>query len=284
MVNVAGSDEMRDRTSSVVSAPGIMPGHQHYQQQSHLPHSQHRLEQVDHHHQVVDERETGGNVAESVTQLRSSDRTVDARRPVSKTLSNPVVSANNVFHGDRNQFVSTVNDPLVRRSEKMHDKKEKQKEVASTSPKKQQQHQQQYLNRSLSANLLDSSQSYEIDSSRTAAVGNLTASTSTASIATTASTSTTVTKEKKKGGIWSIWSRNKQSSSSLGGATAKQKSATLGREKASTGSKSVSLLTKDKEDNLKHRWSTGLPRMQPLPANISKDQLVSRTLVILVRL
>lgn len=47
----------------------------------------------------------------------------------------------------------------------------------------------------------------------------------------------------------------------------KEKSATLGREK-----------TKSKEEKSqlqRHRWSTGLPRLQPLPPTISKETMVS---------
>uniref|UniRef100_A0A1L8DMZ7 protein-tyrosine-phosphatase n=1 Tax=Nyssomyia neivai TaxID=330878 RepID=A0A1L8DMZ7_9DIPT len=100
------------------------------------------------------------------------------------------------------------------------------------------------LNRSHSTNLLDSSQS------------------SNYTVATTDSGISAGSKEKRKK-RWGILSRSKNSLSD------KQKSATLGREK----SKSKNTLSKDEEDNIKHRWSTGLPRLQPLSANISKEKL-----------
>lgn len=59
----------------------------------------------------------------------------------------------------------------------------------------------------------------------------------------------------------------------------KQKSATLGREKdkekdKGKGSKSKTI-ARDEQSSLKHRWSTGLPKLQPLAATISKEKLVS---------
>uniref|UniRef100_A0A1B0CB99 protein-tyrosine-phosphatase n=1 Tax=Lutzomyia longipalpis TaxID=7200 RepID=A0A1B0CB99_LUTLO len=110
-------------------------------------------------------------------------------------------------------------------------------ESAESSPKAS-------LNRSHSTNLLDSSQS------------------SNYTVATTDSGISAGSKEKRKK-RWGILSRSKNSLSD------KQKSATLGREK----SKSKNTLSKDEEDNIKHRWSTGLPRLQPLSANISKEKL-----------
>lgn len=68
-------------------------------------------------------------------------------------------------------------------------------------------------------------------------------------------------KEKRKR-RWGILGKQKSSSD-------KQKSATLGRE---TKKKEKVELSKD-EVNLRHRWSTGLPRLQPLSATFSKDKL-----------
>lgn len=96
----------------------------------------------------------------------------------------------------------------------------------------------------------------------------------------TASASSSV-KETKRRKIWAILGgRSKKSSE-------QQKSATLGREKdrknkaaaagaasgsASGGGSANSSLS---EGQIKHRWSTGTPRQQPLPANISKEKLCS---------
>lgn len=73
-------------------------------------------------------------------------------------------------------------------------------------------------------------------------------------------------KGEKRNKIWNILSGGGKSKSS----SSKNKSATLGREK--DRSKEVAS-QKSKDSDVKHRWSTGLPRLQPLPANISKEKL-----------
>jgi tyrosine-protein phosphatase non-receptor type 14/21 len=74
---------------------------------------------------------------------------------------------------------------------------------------------------------------------------------------------------KKRNKFWNLLGKNKSSSSS------KQKSATLGREKEGKNKKDKSgdATNKEAESNMRHRWSTGLPRLQPLPANVSKEKL-----------
>lgn len=234
--NDESSSEMRDRASSVQSAPagGVRGSYRSTAE-----------EDV----QVTMVREKGEEEEEEEGKMK---------RPISKTFSNPV--PNNVFQGSvsgatsTREMTSTVNNGLVvgRRSEKGSNGA-----TVETS----------LLNRSQSANLLDSSHSSQFTDS-----GNISASTSIASIATGGQPA--IVKEKRRG-IWSILSRGKSSSSSSSSASfsgtgsAKQKSATLGKS-----NKNLSLLTRDEEDNLK-RWSTGLPRMEPLSANMSKEQLVS---------
>lgn len=103
-----------------------------------------------------------------------------------------------------------------------------------------------------------------------------TSSTYTVNTATTADTtdsgiSTGMGGKKEKGEkrnkIWNILSggsKNKTAS--------KQKSATLGREKEKNKKDKNRDVSKESDNNA-HRWSTGLPRLQPLPANISKEKL-----------
>uniref|UniRef100_A0A182IJF0 protein-tyrosine-phosphatase n=1 Tax=Anopheles atroparvus TaxID=41427 RepID=A0A182IJF0_ANOAO len=116
---------------------------------------------------------------------------------------------------------------------------------------------------------------------------------SAANSTTVSSTSSSSVKETKRRRIWEILGgRSKQSAD-------KQKSATLGREKdrkkkgtdgaavtvggagaggsGSGGSSANSSLNEGANGGgqLRHRWSTGLPRLQPLPANISKEKLCS---------
>ncbi|XP_055591861.1 tyrosine-protein phosphatase non-receptor type 21 isoform X2 [Uranotaenia lowii] len=104
------------------------------------------------------------------------------------------------------------------------------------------------------------------------------------SISNTSSTSTTSSsvKETKRRKIWDILGGRSKSSSD------KQKSATLGREKdrknksgtasgsgAGSGGSNNSSINEGSGSQLRHRWSTGMPRQQPLPANISKEKLCS---------
>lgn len=70
-------------------------------------------------------------------------------------------------------------------------------------------------------------------------------------------------KGEKRNKLWNILS---------GGGKNKSKSSTLGREKEKTKKDKARELN-DAESSLRHRWSTGLPKLQPLPANISKEKL-----------
>ncbi|XP_055546837.1 tyrosine-protein phosphatase non-receptor type 14 isoform X1 [Wyeomyia smithii] len=97
------------------------------------------------------------------------------------------------------------------------------------------------------------------------------------STSTTTSTSSSSVKETKRRKIWDILGGRSRNSAD------KQKSATLGREKdrknksaAASGSGSGSANSSINDaGQLKHRWSTGMPRQQALPANISKEKLCS---------
>ncbi|XP_055381871.1 tyrosine-protein phosphatase non-receptor type 14 [Condylostylus longicornis] len=73
-------------------------------------------------------------------------------------------------------------------------------------------------------------------------------------------------KRRKRWGIL-VGRSNKQANSS---SITEKKSATLGREK--TKHKHKEELDQE-ESNLRHRWSTGLPKLQPLSASFSKDKL-----------
>uniref|UniRef100_A0A182PCG7 protein-tyrosine-phosphatase n=1 Tax=Anopheles epiroticus TaxID=199890 RepID=A0A182PCG7_9DIPT len=118
--------------------------------------------------------------------------------------------------------------------------------------------------------------------------GGSTASRNTTHNNTSSTTNTSVTstsvKETKRKRIWDILGGRSKNSAD------KQKSATLGREKdrkkkgsmepnmeggGSGGSANSSMNEGANGGQLRHRWSTGLPRLQPLPANISKEKLCS---------
>lgn len=89
----------------------------------------------------------------------------------------------------------------------------------------------------------------------------------TATIDTTDSGISTDGMSKKRHKFWNLLGggggKNKNSSVN------KQKSATLGREKDRKKDKKE--MGKDSDE--RHRWSTGLPKLSPLPANVSKEKL-----------
>lgn len=88
-------------------------------------------------------------------------------------------------------------------------------------------------------------------------------STESAETFTDVSTSTNSSGNKVKKRRWGILIGRGNKSSE------KVKSATLGREKEKNKDK-------NQGSNNKHRWSTGLPRLHPLPPSISKETMVSR--------
>lgn len=77
------------------------------------------------------------------------------------------------------------------------------------------------------------------------------------------SMASSATKEKRKK-RWNILGRSKNS------AEKERKSATLGRDKSKN---QVKVELSQEEMNLRHRWSTGLPKLQPISASYSKDKL-----------
>ncbi|KAL9926556.1 tyrosine-protein phosphatase non-receptor type 21 [Glossina fuscipes] len=85
---------------------------------------------------------------------------------------------------------------------------------------------------------------------------------------TTKSTNTTTSStktEKQRKKRWNFLGRSKTPD--------KQKSATLGREKAYTNSKLQKIKLAQDDLNLHHRWSTGVPKLQPISGQYSKDKL-----------
>lgn len=100
-------------------------------------------------------------------------------------------------------------------------------------------------------------------SSTSSSMYNTTLDTTTQSTSTAGNTST---KEKRKK-RWNFLGRSKTPD--------KQKSATLGREKAANTTKLQKIKLAQDDLNLHHRWSTGVPKLQPISGQFSKDKLVS---------
>lgn len=94
---------------------------------------------------------------------------------------------------------------------------------------------------------------------------NYTINTTTTIDTTDSGISTDGMMSKKRHKFWNLLGGGKNKGTSV----SKQKSATLGREKDRKKDKRD--LGRDSEE--KHRWSTGFPKLSPLPANISKEKL-----------
>lgn len=100
-------------------------------------------------------------------------------------------------------------------------------------------------------------------SSTSSSMYNTTLDTTTQSSSTTGNNTTTKEKRKKR---WNFLGRSKTPD--------KQKSATLGREKAANTTKLQKIKLAQDDLNLHHRWSTGVPKLQPISGQYSKDKLV----------
>ncbi|XP_005188936.2 tyrosine-protein phosphatase non-receptor type 14 [Musca domestica] len=98
-------------------------------------------------------------------------------------------------------------------------------------------------------------------SSTSSSMYNSTLDTTTQSSSTANSSS----KQEKRKKRWNFLGRSKTPD--------KQKSATLGREKASNTTKLQKIKLAQDDLNLHHRWSTGVPKLQPISGQFSKDKL-----------
>ncbi|XP_061388559.1 tyrosine-protein phosphatase non-receptor type 21 [Musca vetustissima] len=119
--------------------------------------------------------------------------------------------------------------------------------------------------------LLSSSMSHEDSLQQQFSTMNLSSSSShmynstldtTTQSSSTANSSSKPEKRKKR---WNFLGRSKTPD--------KQKSATLGREKASNTTKLQKIKLAQDDLNLHHRWSTGVPKLQPISGQFSKDKL-----------
>lgn len=91
-------------------------------------------------------------------------------------------------------------------------------------------------------------------------------STLDSTIQSNSTVNSTTTKQEKRKKRWNFLGRSKTPD--------KQKSATLGREKASTTAKLQKIKLAQDDLNIHHRWSTGVPKLQPISGQFSKDKLV----------
>lgn len=234
--DVTNGIEMRDRASSIQSAPGVFKQQQLQQHQSHQTQQQHQSQQ-----QLNDTQNF--NVTKPIIVFDRQPEHI----PVTKAQSNPIV----MQHIQNSQSHDiTDSHPTI---SNQHQTSRKSSTPIEQNRSNRSNFQFDSLNRSQSTNVLDSSQNSSYTNTTTTTDSGINCSDHRSS------------KEKKKR-RWNFWGGGSKSSLSD-----KQKSATLGRDKEKS---SKNTLTKDEESNLRHRWSTGLPRL-PLLATISKEKLVS---------
>lgn len=230
------SNEMRNRTSSIQSAPGGMRHENILHTTGHVDEQQHNprieISTPDTHQISAPPREMRhSTVPPTLTQNLSSSSylTRDQMEPPDRAVSTPSSSSLHQQQQTHTQPQHQHHQPPIRlQSEPIH---HNSSHISSTS----------FFN-----------------SSSTPMSHN---STTTTTFSINDSNVSAATKEKRKN-RWGILGRKKN--------TDKQKSATLGREKSKNKEK-VELTKQDV--NLRHRWSTGVSRLQPLSATFSKDKL-----------
>lgn len=250
------TNEMRDRASSIQSAPGVMrfksmPQHQQQQQQQQVP-----LNETN-NVTISNTSLTNGNGA-AMNDVKNNNSV--EHRILTKAASNPLVQhSHDIADGADGSTIITVNTTttkaittapeIIQPSEQFQQKKPIHRTKIEITAANH--------NESVTA----SSNRSHLDTSQSSTFTNQTATTNDSGVS--------VGQKEKKKKRWGFFGGGGGSSKS----SDKLKSATLGREKDKSSSKS-STLSREEESNLKHRWSTGLPRLQPLAATISKEKLV----------
>ncbi len=242
------SHEMRDRASSIKQ--------QQQQQQQQLQHQSNQTQQQHQSQQQQQQQQPKLTLTDThnfnVTKPAIFFDRQPEHVPVTKAQSNPIVVQHQVLQNTQSHDI-TDSHPTI----SMHQQqttRQSSTPIEQTSRLNRSYAQFDSLNRSQSTNVLDSSQS-----------SSYTNTTTTTDSGINCSSDHRGSKEKKKR-RWNFWGGG-----SKGSLSDKQKSATLGRDKEKSNKNA---LTKDEESNLRHRWSTGLPRL-PLLATISKEKLVS---------
>lgn len=275
----SASNEMRDRTSSIQSAPGIMRFNQQRQFNAgslNILNDQNlNLSGLNIHHDEADGTLGTRNTPEILVH-----------RSVSKTSSNPIHLTTQIH-----QHTSITQTPLPQQPQPdthtttfaIPPPHSIRFPSVTPSETKSQSSLNYTLNtsdstipnRSHSTNQLNSSQSSAYTNITTTTDSGVSSSFSNNGIRNSSLNTSSITdadsskaKEKKKR-RWGFFGGSKSS------LIDKQKSATLGRNKDKA---SKSALALEEESNLRHRWSTGLPRGPsgpvPLPVTMSKEKLV----------
>lgn len=271
--------EMRDRASSIQSAPGVM----RFKTQPHL--NQPYLNEAKNNFAVSNTSLTtmndlkNNNLAEHAMLSKSTSNPIEQHNHHKFTHNKPVHEVDGRTGGNGIAVIAINSnasfEPNVEiiqppKQFQQNDNKPVHKtRIEITAPHLDEStsmtnHNHDVSNRSHSlstSNVLETSQS----------------STFTNQTATTTDSGVSVEQKEKKKRRWVFFGGGGSNSNKTN--SDKQKSATLGREKDKEKEKSKSskskTIARDEQSNLKHRWSTGLPKLQPLAATISKEKLVS---------
>lgn len=275
--------EMRDRASSIQSAPGVMrfktPQPQPTNQQSNKsPHL----------------NESNNNFTISNTSLTTmtdlKNNNMAEHTMLSKSTSNPIDQHHKYANNDGNHDIvdslsgsNGVNVISVNSSTATNF----EPHIEIIQPPKQFQQNDKPVHRTrieiTAANhnniITATSNNTNDKGNRSHSVSNVLetsqSSTFTNQTATTTDSGVDVGQKEKKKRRWAFFGGG---SNSKPNSNDKQKSATLGREKEKEKQKDKDKSSKNKtisrDEQNKQRWSTGLPRLQPLAATISKEKLV----------
>ena len=281
--------EIRNRTSSIQSAPGGMPNqppvpaarhHHHMQQREPSQQQQQQLtqQQIQQYLQAQDEPDEISMNIKKFNHQTQPDRAASTdvhlleptppQRAVRAASAAPAIGQSSTVNQELTPVKMT---PPPRQHKNMKNSASVAavdviEPSASTSPTTP-----SPSSVAMNSTRIASSQPHDDSLSHHFSAMNLSSTSSifnntlenTAQSSSTANNTSTKEKRKKR---WNFLGRSKTPD--------KQKSATLGREKAANTTKLQKIKLAQDDLNLHHRWSTGVPKLQPISGQYSKDKLV----------
>lgn len=254
--NETTNAEMRDRASSIQSAPGVMRFktlHQQQQQQQQQPTM----------NDMANFKISNKSIVSITDNLNNNSAvnhnfTGPEHRMLSKTSSNPIPLHTHPVHKHPHDMTDNGHHAVIAINQ-----------TQIIEPPEQFQQHKTTIEIGPNNNIVHDSSSAMNRSHPNAIFDTSQSSTYTNQTTTTTDSSISNGSKEKKKRRWGFFGGSKGSNSE------KQKSATLGREKDKVNKGNT--LNREDDNNFKHRWSTGLPRLQPLAATISKEKLVRKS-------
>ncbi|XP_065357016.1 tyrosine-protein phosphatase non-receptor type 14 [Calliphora vicina] len=284
----AHNSEIRNRTSSIQSAPGGMPNqppvpaarHHHIQHRepAALPIQQLAQQQINQYLQAQDEPdEISMNIKKFIHQTQPDRAASTDVQLIDPTPPQRAVRAVSAAPAIGQTSTAAEQTPVkMTPPPRQHKNMKSASSVSavdviqpstssSMSPSASSTNATMNSTRITSSTSHDDSLSHHFSamnlSTTSSSMYNSTLDTTTQSSSTAGNTSS---KEKRKK-RWNFLGRSKTPD--------KQKSATLGREKAANTTKLQKIKLAQDDLNLHHRWSTGVPKLQPISGQFSKDKL-----------